>query len=274
MRHVVGIVGIVSACASTATPHPPIEPAKPPVVVETGPFAPHALAGPYDTIAAWCADLAQRMVAKQRAAWKTDGGTDDDFVVSDDKFGCLDHRPIVTTGATQIGASGGLLTAAELLPFQETEDPNYGPECALVLHAGAAIWVDEADVTRCLPRAGAHTIFKYVDVEKLAWSDVIDGAPGRELVLVVSSRRATAQMGDATDITRRDQIVCGVGASRIPRCTPGIPMHVQSYVSDREYGPTISRHGVLRFTVEDHGYEMFDDEEEAKYRRSHVLQFP
>ncbi len=271
-----------AACAAPAA-RPPQAIANASSVADgaTGPFTPRPPAGPYRSIADWCSDLARRSNDVARAEWEKEAGDDanvDGYVYeSDPSLGCVAaYAPMVTSGPTRVGPSGGAITAAELVPMHGGNGKGWSTGCALVLHTGDRLWAAE-DVMPCLPSPDEEgSVYQTIAVDELAWDDRIDRAPhgeavGKELVLTVSSVRETGSM--YIDAHEQEEIVCGVGASGTPRCTPEIP--ITGYMSPAviHYQPTIDRDGTLRFRGDLHAAD-FEGQDAATYSRAHPLRFP
>jgi hypothetical protein len=247
MRRVWGLL-IASACG--AAPPAPIGNTQPSTRTTrhaSGPFAPRPLAGPFRSIADWCAQIPP----------PKDG---------EDPTTCLPtYAPLVTRGPTRIDR-------AELVPFAERAIA--GPTCALAIQREGQYWIDTETELACLPWPGHHSIYITIAVEELAWRDVIRSAPsgeaiGPELVLAVASHRHTATIN--VDVSFSNEIVCGVGTSEHVACTPPIPMTSETVIGNILFHPAIASDGTLSFDVDDPEASLssYDD-----YRRSYPLVFP
>jgi hypothetical protein len=240
---------LVLAAACGAPPAPAVHNAAPPPPhtsrQPTGPYAPVALAGPFRSIAEWCAQIPP----------PADG--------DEDPRGCIpDYAPLVSSGPTSIDR-------AKLVPYANRS--IWGPSCAIAIeHDGW--WIDANPDVPCLPPPGSKSIFITIDVRDLGWRDVIRSAPpgeaiGAELVLDLAFQRHTAS--DGIDVASENRIICGTGASEHPSCTPWIPVHA-SGVSKIDFAPEIASSGMLSFHVDDPDGMVSDDD---TYARSYPLVF-
>jgi hypothetical protein len=143
-----------------------------------------------------------------------------------------------------------------------------------VIHVGASVWAAEKAFYCRAPNLGKT--FETINIDELVWRDVIDRAPegtaiGPELVVTTSYDRHTL---DRMIASGQDMIVCGIGDSGKPRCTPAIPMSHES-LSSIVTSPTISRTGKLQFAPEiTHDEGTIGDDYLAKLRQVHQLDFP
>jgi hypothetical protein len=261
MRALVLIVA--SGCWSTSTPIANRSHA--PRAVTPGPFAPVELVGPFASVDAYCADAARRA----NDAWRAESGEP-----PEEPLGCVRDAKVADFGPTLAGPSGGLMTAAELVVVDTAHDVNWGPECSIVIHVGGRVWAAEKAFA-CRVEGLGHT-FEWIVIDEMAWHDVIDRAPegtaiGAELVVKMTFTRYT---GGGVMATGQDMVVCGIGASGKPRCTPAIPMRLEA-LSTVETSATISRTGMLRFAPRiTHDEGTIDDGYMAKLRVTHQLDFP
>jgi hypothetical protein len=245
MRFVIAAVMAACGCARSTVPVANTERAHPAARRSTGPFAPRPLAGPFRSVAEWCAKLP---------------AADDE----DPRSGCLDpYEPIISRGAARIAG-------AELVPFADRN--IMGPSCAIAIHRGGAIWIDDTLEVPCLPPPGRQSVMISVDIKDFAWRDVIRNVPDeaidRELVLAYAVHRHTAT--DGVDVFGQDEIVCGTGASEHPACTPPIPMISQG-LSTTAFHPAIASDGTLSFHVDDPDDSLSDADD---YRQTYPLVFP
>ncbi len=257
---------VAMSCASSAQPARTIANASSAREEPPGAYDARTPAGPYRSIADWCADLVRRDHAAARAEYVKEVG-DDEGYEDDPSYGCrAPYAPIVTRGATSL-TGGGAIAKAELVPTSSLARPS---GCALVLRVDDRIYAIE-DATACLPPPGEDTIYHSIEIE-LAWRELVAEGVGPELVLSISSTRDTASSlyGDRL---ARSMYVCGAGPSRAVRCSPEIPiaMHDPAFLID--YRPAIARDGTLRFAVDDHGGGGLDPESD-EYDRTYVLRFP
>jgi hypothetical protein len=236
-----------------------------PRAVTPGPFAPVELVGPFASVDAYCADAARRA----NDAWIAEAGEP-----PEEPFGCVYDAEVADSGRIRIDRSGGPMTAAELVVVDTSHNVAWGPDCSIVIHVGDRVWAAEKAFSCRMAKFGRT--FESIVVDELAWHDVIDRAPegtaiGPELVVKVSSVRHTA--GRDT-VGHQDMVVCGIGDSGRPRCTPQIPM-IHDAMSSVVTSPTISRTGMLRFAPRiTHDEGTIDDEYMAKLRVTHQLDFP
>ena len=191
------------------------------------PYTPHLLAGPFSSVEAWCTALATHVDADTGARWTC--------------VPAYDH--LVSSGPTRAGS-------AQLVPI--VPSPDGAPICVLIVPHGTQLWADEASELPCMPPVGRKTNVHAVEIEELAWRDLIASVPGEELVMRYTVDRANVD-GDAVT---RTMVVCGAGASGKPRCT-SIPIE-SDYDWSTQYHPTISADGRLRFRIESH-YTSPDD---------------
>jgi hypothetical protein len=239
------VVIVACGCASPTAPQSNIEPAHPAERRPSGPYAPQPLQGPFRSIAEWCAKLP--------------AATEED-----PRSGCLSaYAPIVSSGPARI-------RGAELVPFADRN--IMGPSCAIAIHRGAAIWIDDTLELPCLPPPGEHSIMLSVDLKSFAWNDLIRNVPGEaigpELVVAFAVLRHTAT--DEVDVFGQDEIVCGTGASEHPACTPPIPISRRG-LSAIAFDPAIASDGMLSFHVEDPEQGLDSPDE---YRQTYPLVFP
>jgi hypothetical protein len=260
------VASVASACAASARPARPLVNAPPPREAPAGAYGTRTPAGPYRSMADWCADLARRDHADARTEYVKEVG-DDEGYEDDPSYGCrAPYTPLVTRGATSI-AGDGAIARAELVP---TSSLALEHGCAVLLHVDDRIFAIE-DATACLPPPDENSIYHEIALE-LAWRDLVAEGVGPELVISISTTRDTASSlyGDRST---RSMYVCGAGASRRARCTPEIPiaMHDPAFLID--YRPAIGRDGTLRFAVDDHGGGGLDLDDDS-YDRSYTLRFP
>jgi hypothetical protein len=259
----------VTGCWTRTAPDPlPAPPGSPPARLPDGPYATHALQGPYASKAAWCEDLVKRA----RDAFVREIGSPPDD--EDAPRGCLSHRELVTRGPTRLGPGGRAITAVELAPYGNEQ--TWGPSCALVLTTARGLYAAE-DALHCRPPPGESSIVSEIAIEELAWVDLVGSRPGEalgnELVVKVTEVRAFPAVPGGKELTTK-MIVCGAGASGVPRCTTSIPIrrHVDG-LHDVDYKPTVDDTGILHFAVEDRGDTM-DPDQLAQFERKHPLRFP
>jgi hypothetical protein len=257
------VLAVASACTSPATPVANRSHA--PRAVTPGPFAPVELVGPFASVDAYCADAARRA----NDAWRAEAREP-----PEEPLGCVRDAKVADFGPTLAGPSGGVMTAAELVVVDASHDTIWGPECSIIVHAVDSVWAAENAFPCRMANLG--TTFEWIVIDELAWHDVIDRAPagtaiGPELVVKMSFTRYT---GGGVMATGQDMVVCGIGASGKPRCTPQIPMRLEA-LSTVVTLATISRTGTLRFApriTRDEG--TIDDDYMAKLRVTHQLDFP
>ena len=263
MRALVLIVA--SACWSNSSSTPVANRSHAPRAVTPGPFAPVELVGPFASVDAYCVDVARRA----NDAWRVEAGEP-----PEEPFGCIRDAKVADRGPIQIGPSGGPMTAAELVVVDTTHDTNWGPDCSIVVHVTDRVWAAEKAFSCRM--TGLGMTFDWIVVDELAWHDVIDRAPegtaiGPELVVKTSFVRVTA---GGVPASGQDMVVCGIGDSGKPRCTPQIPV-IHESLSRVETSPTISRTGVLRFAPKiTHDEGTLGDDYLAKLHKTHQLDFP
>jgi hypothetical protein len=216
------------ACIAVCLPAPGLSAPRPTTPVDN-PYTPHPLAGPFSSVAGWCTALAARVDETTGVHWT-----------------CVPmYEHLVSSGPTRAGS-------AQLVPIV----PDTGgatPICVLVVPHGHQLWADEASELPCMPPPGHKSNVRAVEIEELAWRDVIASVPGNELVLRYAIDRANV---DGDDVTRA-MILCGAGASGKPRCTSSIPVE-SDYDWATQYHPTISAGGLLRFKIVSHYAEPDD----------------
>ena len=241
-------VALVAVTACGAPPLPILNAAAPAPRTSrrpSGPYAPVGLAGPFRSIAEWCAHIPAP-------------------AEGEDPTSCLDaYLPLVSSGPTSIGQ-------AKLVPFGNQS--IWGPSCAIAIERNGW-WVDEKRDVPCLPPPGSQSLYLAIDVRDFAWRDLVRSAPpgeaiGPELVLDVAIRRHTAS--DGLDVADENLIVCGTGASEHPSCTPLIPVNAHG-VSPIDFAPQIASSGVLSFHLDDPEGMAGDPE---PFTRTYPLVFP
>jgi hypothetical protein len=260
-----GVLVVASACWSGSGSTPVANRSHASGAVTPGPFAPVELVGPFSSVDAYCEDAGRRATA----AWRELASEP-----PDEPFGCVRDAKVADKGPIRIGPSGGPMTAAELVVVDTAHDVNWGPDCSIVVHAGGRVWAAEKAFS-CRVEGLGRT-FEWIVVDELAWHDVIDRAPegtaiGPELVVKMTFLRVG---GGGVVASGQDMVVCGIGDSGKPRCTPQIPV-IHEALSSVVTSPTISRTGVLRFAPRiTHDEGTIDDEYMAKLRVTHQLDFP
>jgi hypothetical protein len=166
------------------------------------------------------------------------------------------------------------MTGAQIIAVDRGLDRAWGPDSTIVIHTRGQFWAAENMFT--CRTADLRAGFDDIEIDEIAWRDIIDRVPegmaiGPELIVTTSYVRNT---GGGVTVYAEDMIVCGIGASGRPRCTPRIPVSLTA-LSAFVISPTISRTGLLRFALRvTHDEGTIDDDYLSKLRRTYQLDFP
>lgn len=226
-RETIALAACSLACGHAAGQAPPANSGGP-APVSHDPFAPRAMAGPYGSLADFC--------AKQEAA-----------ADEDEKLRCVPDPGGPKSGPTHLADAGPFRTVVVFATYSDDTAPY--TSCNLAVEMGAGWYVD-ADAFPChvVHMEGMDdTSVAKLDVEPLVGDHDLVVGISDDMEMNVSS--ATSPNAGTYGRTEESFLVCAIGASGVPSCTPEIPTVTYFEVEDRVVFDVRPEPGAIVITV-------------------------